>query len=154
MIMPAAPASLSTLPFSMSGFWPRRHSTTLPFTFDGSTEPGRQSSELVSATPAAGTLLASTIRVGDREPVHGTFATVNGRSSPFASLTWRLPSNVRSVVAAATEVTQGAPAGEPMVPGFGPSLPVEVATKMPASDAYRKAISSGSTATGEGEPTE
>ena len=44
---------------------------------------------------------------------------------------------------APTLVNHGTEAGEPVVAGFGPLLPLEVATKTPALAANRKAISSG-----------
>ena len=56
------------------------------------------------------------------------------------------PWNVRSCVLAPTLVNHGTDAGLPVVAGFGPLLPFEVATKTPASAANRNATSSGPTA--------
>ena len=53
------------------------------------------------------------------------------------------PSNDRACVLAPTLVSQGTEAGLPVVAAPGPELPLEVATKTPASAANRKARSSG-----------
>ena len=55
-----------------------------------------------------------------------------------------LPRNVRAGLSAATAVTHGTEVGEPTVLAAGPSLPAEVATNTPASEAPRKATSTGS----------
>ncbi len=52
--------------------------------------------------------------------------------------------STREMVVLATVVTQGALPGDPTVPASGPSLPAEVATKMPALRALRNASESGS----------
>ncbi len=59
-------------------------------------------------------------------------------------------------VEAPTEVSHGASAGEPVVAGSGPSLPFEVATKMPAARAFRKPTVSKSShsSDGDAEPIE
>ena len=51
-------------------------------------------------------------------------------SAPDRSVSWL--TNWRSVVLAATLVTQGALAGAPIVPASGPLLPAETATNTPA----------------------
>ncbi len=52
--------------------------------------------------------------------------------------------NWRLWVTAPTDSNQGELAGEPIVAGPGPALPAEVATKIPASRAARKASESAS----------
>ena len=59
-------------------------------------------------------------------------------------------------VSAPTDVIHGASAGEPSVAAPGPSLPADVATKIPAARALRKPSVSKSShaADGDGDPIE
>ena len=59
-----------------------------------------------------------------------------------------------SRVDAATVMTQGPPAGEPMVPKFGPSLPAATTAMTPALAAFISATSSGAVTLASELPTE
>src|SRR4051795_3582939 len=123
----------------MRGLTPRRHRTTLPVTFAESSELGKHFSASAVATPALAASTESTICV----PAGSAAVSEEPVIVPTPLLIVALPVNVRASLAAATEVSHGAEVGVPTVPGAGPSLPAELATKTPASEANRKATSTG-----------
>ena len=158
---PTPPASRTTFPFSTRPFWPRWQRTALPATAARSSEPGRHSAALSTATPAAGTAAASTSGAPARLPVSdppfpttasGTPAGLPPGGTP--GMTENVDSNVRPSVVAATDVTQGTPVGDPIVPALGPSLPAALATNTPAAAAPRNARSTGPNTAEVAEPTE
>src|SRR3954453_14904093 len=127
----------------MRGLTPRLHSTILPLTAAELREPGKHSSASAADAPAAAEFAESTICAAGSAAV-----TDAPRIAPTPLLTVAAPSKVRAALSAATDVTHGAAVGVPRVPGPGPSLPAELATKTPASDAPRKEISTGSMSVG------
>src|SRR5213592_1228303 len=140
--MPTPPAALTFLDFSMRGLTPRWQSTALPATLAGSSESAKQRSASAVATPAAAASAASMISVAFNAPV--TDAPVSVNAAPADGVTVAVASKDRAGLSAPTEVIQGTAVGVPTVPGSGPSLPAELATKTPASEAPRKANSTGS----------
>src|SRR4051812_28004740 len=125
---------------SMRALLPRRQSTTLPATFAGSSEFGMQSSALACVAPAFTALAASTSGVSGSALVTDAPTIENCSLLPLivaVELNWRVS------VSAPTVVSHGTEAGEPTVPTPGPELPAELATNTPASEAPRKACSSG-----------
>src|SRR6478609_6518627 len=127
---------------------PRRQMTILPVKSASWPASSRQNS-----SPEAAAL---TISVGVSSDPVVDLPTRSGR--PPASLLRfvRALRLSRLCVEAPTEVSHGASAGEPVVAKPGPSLPFEVATKMPAARAARKPSVSKSSqdADGEEEPIE
>src|SRR3954453_2137752 len=133
----------------MRGLSPRLHSTILPVTAVELSEPGSHSSAFAVVCPAAAELAESTICAAGSAAVTDAPLIV-----PTPLLIVALPENVRAALSAATAVTHGAEVGVPTLLGVGPSLPAEVATKTPASDAPRKVISTGSMRSAVLEPIE
>src|SRR5439155_18995566 len=128
--------------FSMRGLTPRWHRTTLPVTLAGSSELAKHRSASAVATPAAAALAASTIWVAFSDPVTDAPVTVN--AGPVDGVIVALAWKVRAAFSAPTDVSHGTVVGVPTVPASGPSLPAELATNTPASEAPRKANSTGS----------
>src|SRR5947209_11419002 len=124
----------------MRGFTPRWQSTILPVTLAGSSVLGKQRAASAVAAPAAAELAASTIAA----PTGRAAVTDAPLIVPTPPEIVAVAAKVRASFSAATVVTQGAAAGVPIVPAAGPSLPAEVATNTPASEAPRKATSTGS----------
>src|SRR5262249_14503391 len=122
--MPAPPAALTFALFSTRALPPRMHSTIVPEIVLGSGRSQRGSCRLAASTTGA----PLTWPAIDRPPTDGV-------SAPARSV--RLLANRRSVVLAATLITQGALAGAPIVPGSGPPLPAATATNTPAREGSR-----------------
>ena len=139
--MPTPPASATTLLFSIRSLTPRRHRTTFPVTLAGSSVSAWQSSAS-SAVAGASAASSASMRVVAAGSASIDEPPVRARSSPGASVIVAVALKARELDAAATEVSHGTEAGEPTVSAPGPALPAELATKTPASDAPRKAISS------------
>src|SRR5689334_10716425 len=117
--MPAPPPARTFALLSTRPLPPRIHNTIDPATAFGSARSHMASSRLAASTTGA-PLTPAVIDVPLTDRV----------SAPDRSVSWL--TNCRSVVLAATLVTQGALAGEPIVPPSGPLLPAETATNTPA----------------------
>src|SRR3954452_19313029 len=124
----------------MRALLPRRQSTTLPATFAGSSVLFMHSSAFAAVAPARAAFAASTSGVAGSALVTDAPVIVN---VPPLPLTVTVEVKARASVLAATVVSHGTDAGEPTVPAPGPELPAELATNTPASEAPKKAISSG-----------
>src|SRR5439155_6321876 len=64
------------------------------------------------------------------------------------------PTSTCDASRAATESARSADAGLPVISGFGPLLPAEATTTVPASDALFEATASGLVASPNGEPSD
>ncbi len=132
---------------------PRATSTTLPSTSSplarlsqaSSVVPAKPSLTVAAVPSSASTRSAVMAPVLPSDGVKPASITLTAPASLAGSLTasavWKT-SPLR--VAAPTASVQGAAAGEPMVPGAGPSLPAAATTSTPASVAASSARSSGS----------
>src|SRR3954451_2502861 len=124
----------------MRALLPRRQSTTLPATFAGSSEFGMHSSAWAAVAGALAAPAASTSGVSGSAWVTDAPLIENCSLLP---LIVAVAVNARASVSAPTVVSHGTEAGEPTVEAPGPELPAELATNTPASEAPRKATSSG-----------
>ena len=135
-IMPTPPARLTALLFSTRSLTPRSQTTILPSTLSGSRLPRKHSAAASSsASPAAARVELISLVCGSFcwEIEAPRIRLPLPRTTVFSKLWW---------VEAATVVSQGLLCAT--VDSPGPALPAEVATKMPASAAPSKAISTGS----------
>src|SRR5436305_2826868 len=135
MIMPTPPASLTAWLLSVRLTTPRWHSTILPVTLAGSSEP---SLHTVASSAVAGALAA----------VAESISGADGTAAPTPTPVYVFPLprvadllNPVSCVPAATVVSHGIALST--VDGAGPELPAAAETNTPAAAACMKASSSG-----------